>query len=115
MEMLAYKIPEAVRVAPVGKTRLYEALTAHWNVREPHKNWLAAHGVSPVAIYGTPPRLHGHFGVCRAQFHGDHYEPAPDGVPVIILGVSESPDEPILDIVAFKPSEPNRWWLRLGR
>ena len=28
MEMLAYKIPEAVRVAPVGKTRLYEALNS---------------------------------------------------------------------------------------
>ena len=28
MEMLAYKIPEAVQVAPVGKTRLYEALNS---------------------------------------------------------------------------------------
>jgi excisionase family DNA binding protein len=26
MEKLAYKIPEAVQVAPVGKTRLYEAI-----------------------------------------------------------------------------------------
>jgi len=28
MEKLAYKIPEAVQVAPVGKTRLYEALNS---------------------------------------------------------------------------------------
>ena len=28
MDMLAYKIPEAVQVAPVGKTRLYEALNS---------------------------------------------------------------------------------------
>lgn len=92
-----------------------EVLTAHWNVRRSHQDWLAARDVSPVAIYGAPPRLHGHFGVCLAQFHGDLYEPDPDGTPVIVLGVSESPDEPIIDIVAFKPSEPNRWWLRLGQ
>ncbi len=28
MEKLAYKIPEAVQVAPVGKTRLYEAINS---------------------------------------------------------------------------------------
>ncbi len=28
MEKLAYKIPEAVQVAPVGKTRLYDALNS---------------------------------------------------------------------------------------
>ena len=26
MEKIAYKIPEAVQIAPVGKTRLYEAI-----------------------------------------------------------------------------------------
>ena len=87
-----------------------EVLTAHWNVRQSHKNWLAAHGVSPVAIYCPPPRLHGHFGVTKAQFHGDTYEPAPDGAPVILMGVSEHPDEGLVDIVAFQPSDPTRWW-----
>ena len=28
MEKIAYKIPEAVQVAPVGKTRLYDALNS---------------------------------------------------------------------------------------
>jgi excisionase family DNA binding protein len=28
MEKIAYKIPEAVQVAPVGKTRIYEALNS---------------------------------------------------------------------------------------
>lgn len=91
-----------------------ECVRAHLNVRRTHQDWLAAHGVSPIAIYCPPPRLHGHFGVDRAQFHGDLYEPAPDGVPVIVMGVSEHPDEPIIDIVAFQPSDPTRWWLRLG-
>jgi len=29
MEKIAYKIPEAIQVAPVGKTRLYQALNSH--------------------------------------------------------------------------------------
>lgn len=91
-----------------------EVLTAAWNVRRSHQDWLAAHDVSPVAIYSTPPRLHGHFGVCRAQFHGDLYEPAEDGKPVILMGVNEHPDEGLSDIVAFEPSNPVRWYLRLG-
>lgn len=91
-----------------------EVLTAHWNMRRQHQGWLAAHGVSPVSIYGTPPRLHGNFGVTRAMFHGDLFEPAPDGKPVILLGVSEHPDEGLVDIVAFEPSNPVRWYLRLG-
>ena len=91
-----------------------EVLTAHWNMRRQHQGWLAAHGVSPVAIYGTPPRLHGHFGVTRAMFHGDLFEPAPDGKPVIILGVSEHPDEGVVDILAFEPSNPSHWYRRLG-
>ena len=28
MEKIAYKIPEVVQIAPVGKTRLYEALNS---------------------------------------------------------------------------------------
>ena len=91
-----------------------EVLKGHWNMRRQHQGWLAAHGVSPVSIYGTPPRLHGNFGVTRAMFHGDLFEPAPDGKPVIVLGVSEHPDEGLVDIVAFEPSNPVRWYLRLG-
>ena len=91
-----------------------EVLTAAWNVRESHQDWLGAHGVSPVAIYCPFPRLHGHFGVCRAQFNEALYEPAPDGDPVIVMGVTEHPDDALVDLVAFKPSDPSRWWLRLG-
>jgi len=92
-----------------------EIYLAALKVRESHEDWLAAHGVSPVAVYCPFPRLHGNFGVCRAQFHGDLYEPAPDGTPVIVTGVSEHPEEALVDIVAFKPSNPARWWLRLGQ
>jgi len=91
-----------------------EVLTAAWNVRESHQDWLAAHGVGPVAIYGTPPRLHGHFGVTRAEFHGDFFEPSPDGKPVIVLACFEHPNEPPVDLVAFEPSNPGHWYLRLG-
>ena len=91
-----------------------ECVHAHWNVRRSHQDWLAAHGVSPIAIYCPFPRLHGHFGVCRAQFHDNTYSPAPDGKPVIVMGVSEHPDEGLIDLVAFEPSNPARWFLRLG-
>ncbi|MCH7833022.1 MAG: hypothetical protein IIC55_09155, partial [Proteobacteria bacterium] len=30
------------------------------------------------------------------------------------LGVSEHPDEGLIDIMAFEPSNPARWYLRLG-
>lgn len=93
-----------------------ECVRAHWNVRDQHRDWLATHGVSPISIYCPPPRLHGHFGICRAQFHGDLYEPTgADGEPVIVMGVSEHPDEQIIDLVAFQPSDPTRWWLRSGQ
>ena len=36
MEKLAYGIPEAVQVAPVGKTRLYEAINS--GVLKAHKH-----------------------------------------------------------------------------
>lgn len=91
-----------------------EVLTAHWNVRQQHKDWLAVHGISPIAIYCPFPRLYGHFGVTRAQFHGGLYEPASEGKPVILMGVSEHPDEGLVDLVAFEPSNPARWFLRLG-
>ena len=91
-----------------------ECVRAHWNVRRSHQDWLAAHDVRPFAIYCAPPRLCGHFGVDRAQFHGDLFEPAPAGVPVIVMGVSEHPDEGLVDLVAFEPSNPVRWFLRLG-
>ena len=85
-----------------------EVLTAHWNIRRQHQDWLAAHDVSPIAIYCPPPRLHGHFGVTRAQFHGDLYEPDPGGEPVIIMGVNEHPDKGLTDLVAFQSSDPTR-------
>ena len=85
-----------------------EVLAAHWNVRRSHQDWLSAHGVGPVAIYGAPPRLHGHFGVQRANLHGDLYEPAPDGVPVIVIGVSKHPDEGLVDLLAFQPKDSTR-------
>ena len=92
-----------------------EIYNAALKVRESHQDWLAKHDVGPVAIYGTPPRLHGDFGVARAQFHGDFFEFAPDGAPVLVLGVAEHPAEEIIDLVAFEPSNPGRWYLRLGQ
>ena len=92
-----------------------EVLTAAWNVRESHQDWLAAEGVSPVAIYCPFPRLHGHFGVCRAQFHGNTYEPALDGTPVIVMGVSEHPDEEIIDLLEGKKGEKRRGGRRRGK
>jgi len=92
-----------------------EIMPAAWAMTHGrYQNQMAAADVSPVAIYGTAPRLHGHFGPARVRFHGDLYEPDPDGKEVFLIGVSEHPDELIIDIVAFQPSKPNKWWLRLG-
>jgi hypothetical protein len=78
-----------------------------------YQDHFVAAGISHTAIYGSDG-LYGDFGVARAQFDGDLWEPATDGAGVFILGVNEHPDEGLIDIVAFKPSNPARWYLRLG-
>ena len=90
-----------------------EVLVGHWNMRRQHEDKLAALGVSFVTVYGED-RLWGHFGVIRAQFHGDLYEPNPAGQGVFVLGVMEQRKGPIIDLLAFHPDRPDRWWLRLG-
>src|SRR5262245_53589044 len=55
------------------------------------------------------------FGFVRWHANG-LYEPAeagdPDGVDVCLLAVVDRDD--LIDIVAWRPSNPRRWWRRLG-
>ena len=79
-----------------------------------HQDQLADAGIPHTAIYG-PHCLYGDFGIGRAKFHGNLWEPDPDGREVFIIGVCDHPQEPLTDLVAFQMTNPSRWWLRLGQ
>ena len=92
-----------------------EIMPSAWALtRRPHQDRIAAAGVSHWAIYGPPPCLHGNCGPARVSFHGNLFEFDPDGDGVFVMAVSEHPDEPPVDLLAFKFDSPTRWWLRLG-
>jgi hypothetical protein len=59
------------------------------------------------------------FGVGRAQLRGDGlFEPDPNGVPVVVQPVivaeRELGDPGIADLIAWRSSDPSRWWWRMG-
>jgi hypothetical protein len=41
------------------------------------------------------------------------YQPNPDGAPAVILGAADRAGE-LIDLVAWHPHQPGRWWLRTG-
>jgi hypothetical protein len=58
-------------------------------------------------------RLHHQLGVARiAATKGGTYSPDPDGELALIVPAYEG--DVLVDLVAFKSSEPERWWLRTG-
>lgn len=77
-------------------------------------NWLAGQGIGRDIVCRPGASV---VGVCRALIEGDRWQPDPDGVPAIIVPVSYSygPCEldPI-DLVAWQPGSPERWYLRTG-
>ena len=75
--------------------------------------------------YGIPPMtIMERVGVARVRVEGDHYEPADDGVEVVVVAAFEGPPRlpdgrwrapnQIVDLVVFRPAEPTRWWSRCG-
>jgi len=93
-----------------------EIMPAAWAMtHRRHQEKMAAVGVSRWAIYGPGPCLHGNCGPARVKFHGNFFEFDSDGDGAFVMGVNEHPQEGLVDLLAFQPSDPTRWWLRLGQ
>jgi hypothetical protein len=95
-----------------------EMFAAVDRVRRIHLDHLMAMGVpmAAIAALGSQQTV---FGVARASLAGDGlYEPDPDGVPVVIQPVMvaerELGDAGISDLIAWRSSDPSRWWWRHG-
>ena len=76
--------------------------------------WLARYGIGRGVIFGPHCSL---VGVARIEIDGQYYQPVPEGHPAIIIPVSYdyAPGclDP-LDLIAFTPARPDRWYHRTG-
>lgn len=54
---------------------------------------------------------HDPLGLEKIATEGSHYQPAEDGREALILPVA---DGDLLDLIAWFPDEPGRWWRRTG-
>lgn len=56
--------------------------------------------------------------VANAEVSGETWQPMPDGRKLLVLACDLAADEngtsEIVDLLAFDPREPSRWWLRRG-
>ena len=76
------------------------------------KRWFLDEGV-PRPMLTTCLGIDGMFGVARVRIDADGtYEPAEDGVGAIVVAVIEHNE--LSDLLAFRTTDPSRWWLRLG-
>lgn len=75
--------------------------------------------------YGIPPpTILDRLGVARVRAQGDTYEPDADGVEAVLIASFAAPPRlsdgrwrapnPVVDLIAFRPAEPARWWSRCG-
>jgi hypothetical protein len=82
------------------------------NVRQAHIDHVLALGVSPEAIAGLGTRQMP-FGVERiGTDDAGRWWPDPEGKPAVVVPVIEWGE--LIDIVAFRSSQPARWWWRVG-
>jgi hypothetical protein len=96
-------------------------LTAEWAaatgaVRERHINLLwTRYGIPPTAIIDR-------LGVARVHTESSLYDPADGGTEMAIVGCFAAPPRmpdgrwrfpnDVVDLIAFRPAEPSRWWSR---
>ncbi len=88
------------------------------NRTQEHRKHLAGAGITFQAMLRA-----GDLGVQRITTTGRLYMPAPNGFPVLIVA-AWSPAPPsiyqavegpeILDLIAFRPDQPETWWRRIG-
>jgi len=97
-----------------------EWLAALGKVEPRHVEWMIAHGVASRIInlgrpYGLPCGA-AVFGVTGIEpVDNQLYQPSEDGFSAVIvrtdvIGFDATPT----DLVAFRPTEPARWWRRIG-
>ena len=79
---------------------------------------LEQHGVTREAIHRT-----GGMAVARISAPGRLWMPEPTGTPAFILPVWNGPapsiycgveNPALIDMIAWRPDDPTRWWLRQG-
>lgn len=75
--------------------------------------------------YSIPPTaILDRIGVTRVRVEGALYEPAGDGAEMVLIASFEAPPRlpdgrwrapnEVVDLLAFKPGDPSRWWSRRG-
>jgi hypothetical protein len=90
-----------------------------------HKEWCSARWLGPkhrktlenrfgVSRYAWHHSAAAAIGVKRIQIHEGLYEPAEDGFEAVVIATNILKGGQIEDLIAFRPSEPDKWWLRLG-
>ena len=81
------------------------------------------HGDALRTIYGVPMRtILDRVGVSRIRPEGTHYEPDADGIEAVMIACHAAPPRlpdgrwrapnEVVDLVAFRPADPSRWWSR---
>jgi hypothetical protein len=92
--------------------------TCHAGVRQRHID-------AAIHRYGIPAvTLADHCAVARIAPEGTHWRPDSDGIEALVVAVwAFAPrdadgrwvtDNQVVDLVAFRPAEPSRWWVRTG-
>ena len=75
--------------------------------------------------YNIPPTaILDRIGVTRVRVEGAFYEPASDGMEMLLIASFEAPPRlpdgrwrvpnEVVDLLAFSPADPSRWWSRRG-
>lgn len=102
-----------------GRDLLAEMEAAAAHVRRPHLERLRCLGV-PYASLAALGRDEHTIGVGRAVLRDDGlWEPSDKGEPVVVQAVCdgvgrELGDAGLIDLIAWRTSEPERWWWRCG-
>ncbi len=98
---------------------LHEFGAANGALHSGSVEWVIEHGVPSDAIWCSQ---NARIGVGPIETAGQHFEFNPDGQPAIVLAccwlsertVWQEPLETLVDLVAWHPAEPDRWFLRRG-
>lgn len=53
-----------------------------------------------------------HVGFGNVDFDGQHFQPHPDGRYAVIVPLVDFGE--LIDLIAFDPRDPTKWWFRLG-
>ena len=88
-----------------------EFIAARLNVTGDHARGLEALGVPKYAWHKAPDAA---YGYARIAKHGRTFEISEDGPPAMVLITGLYANGTPEDLLAFSPSQPGEWYLRLG-